>query len=83
MTVVYDGRERELAAEPGPVGVGFAPGGRNAADDEIARRVAADREPRGITVVTSDGALAQRVQESGAEVVGAGAFRRDRLEGGG
>ena len=31
VTVVYDGRQRELG-DPGPVNVAFAPGGRDAAD---------------------------------------------------
>ena len=81
VTVVYDGRERELAAEAGPVEVGFAAGGRNAADHEIARRVEADAAPGTVTVVTSDGELAERARDAGAEVMGAGAFRR-RLEEG-
>ncbi len=50
--------------------------GRDAADDEIARRVAADPDPGSIRVVTSDAALAARAREHGAEVEGAGAFRR-------
>jgi uncharacterized protein YaiI (UPF0178 family) len=50
--------------------------GRDAADDEIARRVAADPDPRSIRVVTSDAALAGRAREHGAEVEGAGSFRR-------
>lgn len=51
--------------------------GRDAADDEIARRlpewVAAGEE---VVVVTSDRALAERVEASGAAVESAGAFRR-------
>ena len=50
--------------------------GRDAADDEIARRVAADPDPGSIRVVTSDAALAGRAREHGASVEGAGAFRR-------
>ena len=49
------------------------------ADDEIVALVAADPDPTGITVVTSDAELRRRVREHGAEVEGAGAFRR-RLE---
>jgi uncharacterized protein YaiI (UPF0178 family) len=45
--------------------------GRNAADDDIAELAAP-----GVTVVTSDADLERRVRERGAEVVGAGAFRR-------
>jgi predicted RNA-binding protein with PIN domain len=54
---------------------------RNAADDEIVRRVAADTEPRAVRVVTSDRWLSDRVGALGASVEGAEAFRR-RLEGG-
>ena len=57
VTVVFDGRPRGLH-ESEPVEVAFAPGGRNSADDEIARRVQADEQPGEIRVVTSDGALA-------------------------
>ena len=49
------------------------------ADDEIVARVAADSDPAGITVVTSDAELQRRVREHGAKVEGAGTFRR-RLE---
>jgi predicted RNA-binding protein with PIN domain len=74
VAVVFDGRPFELDAPP--VEVSFAPArGPNAADDEIARRVAGDADPRAITVVTSDRALAERVRLHGAEVVGASAFR--------
>jgi predicted RNA-binding protein with PIN domain len=81
VTVVFDGRPRELT-EPGAVTVLFAPGGRNAADHEIARLVAEDESPRELQVVTSDGELSERVREHGAEVVGAGSFRRrlDQLD---
>lgn len=74
-TVVFDGRPFELDA--GEVEIAFAPArGPNAADDEIARLVAADADPAGLTVVTSDRRLAARVRAWGAEVVPAGAFRR-------
>jgi uncharacterized protein YaiI (UPF0178 family) len=49
--------------------------GRDAADDEIARRLESEPDPASIRVVTSDAALAARARESGAEVVGAGTFR--------
>jgi predicted RNA-binding protein with PIN domain len=75
VAVVFDGRPRELGAPPTRVDVGFAPGGRNAADDEIARRVAADADPASLTVVTSDRELAARVRAAGAAVEGARAFR--------
>ena len=49
--------------------------GPNAADDDIARLAGP-----GDVVATSDDDLARRVRESGAEVIGAGAFRR-QLDG--
>jgi predicted RNA-binding protein with PIN domain len=52
----------------------------DSADDEIVRRVAADRDPARVRVVTSDRALAARVRAAGAEVEPAAAFRA-RLEG--
>lgn len=75
VAVVFDGRPFALDGY-GLVEVGFAPGGRNAADDAIAEWVAGDGDPSGITVVTSDAELELRVREHGADVVGAGAFRR-------
>jgi predicted RNA-binding protein with PIN domain len=78
VAVVFDGRPFELD-EGGRVEVGFAPGGRNAADDAIAELVTADPEPGSLTVVTSDSELVERVRAAGAEVVPAGSFRR-RLE---
>ena len=75
VAVVFDGRPFDVDATP--VEVGFAPArGPNAADDEIARRVADDGDPGGLTVVTSDRALAERVRAGGAGVVAAGGFRR-------
>ena len=80
VSVVFDGRPVEIDA--GPVEVVFAPArGRNAADDEIARRVAADLDPGALTVVTSDLELSERVREHGAEVMTAGVFLR-HLDGG-
>jgi predicted RNA-binding protein with PIN domain len=74
--VVFDGRERDVGRQAAPhVGISFAPGGRDAADHEIARLVEADDDPASLTVVTSDGALAQRVRAAGAQVVGARSFR--------
>jgi hypothetical protein len=81
---VLDGRAFDL--DGGPVEVRFASRpGPNAADDDIAAIVAADAEPGDLRVVTSDAALGVRVREHGAEVEGAGAFRRrlDELGGGG
>jgi len=79
VTVVLDGSPFEL--EGGPVDVRFASRrGPNAADDDIAALVAADTDAGGLRVVTSDADLERRVREHGAEVEGAGAFRR-RLDG--
>ncbi len=64
ITVVFDGRERDLGAEH--VEVAFAP----VADDEIARRA-----PEADVVVTSDRGLAARIR-AGTRVTGAGEFRR-------
>ena len=77
VTVVFDGAafDVELPDET-PLEVAFAPRrGRDAADDEIARRVAGADDPTAVTVVTSDAGLARRVREHGAEVVPAGRFR--------
>src|SRR3954454_18970364 len=48
----------------------------NSADDEIVRLVQADRKPQDVTVVTSDGALAQRVRDAGASSHSAASFRQ-------
>jgi predicted RNA-binding protein with PIN domain len=81
VTVFFDGRPTDTG-DPGTVAVRFASRrGRNAADDEIAAFVAEAGEPGAVRVVTSDGELAQRVRSSGAEVAGAGEFRR-RLDAG-
>jgi predicted RNA-binding protein with PIN domain len=80
LTVVFDGRPFDLSAPP--VEVRFATqSGRNAADHDIAALVRADADPQSLTVVTSDRDLANRVKAAGAEVVGAGPFRKrlDRL----
>jgi predicted RNA-binding protein with PIN domain len=75
VTVIFDGKPFEL--ESGEVEVRFARRrGRNAADDDIAALVAEASDPRSLSVVTSDGALAARVREHGAAVVGAGEFRK-------
>jgi predicted RNA-binding protein with PIN domain len=47
----------------------------NSADDEIVRLVQAEREPQELTVVTSDGALIERVRSAGAKVYPAASFR--------
>ena len=73
VAVVFDGRPFDVDAEPAEVE--FAPGGPGAADDAIAARVAADADPAGLTVVTSDRELVGRVREHGAEVMGSREFR--------
>ena len=75
VTVVFDGRPRDLGAERADVRFASRRG-RNAADDDIAALVAADGDPASLRVVTSDATLAERVAAAGAGVVGAGDFRR-------
>ena len=53
--------------------------GRDSADDEIVRRLAADAEPGSVRVVTSDRWLTDRVHAAGASAEPAEAFRA-RLE---
>jgi uncharacterized protein YaiI (UPF0178 family) len=80
VTVVLDAGPADLVGRRGALEVVRAPRrGRDAADDEIVRLVAADPDPGSVCVVTSDAALARRVRELGAAVEGAGTFRR-RLE---
>ena len=70
VTVVFDGKPFDVDARN--VDVRFASRrGPNAADDDIAEMA----EP-GLTVATSDADLVRRVRERGADVVGAGEFRR-------
>jgi predicted RNA-binding protein with PIN domain len=77
VTVVLDAGPPELAGREGTLEVVIAPRrGRDAADEEIARRLAADADPGSVRVVTSDAALAARARELGATVEGAGSFRR-------
>jgi len=77
VTVVLDAGPPEWAGSEGGVEVAIAPRrGRDAADDEIARRLDADPDPGSVRVVTSDAALAARARERGARVEGAGAFRK-------
>jgi predicted RNA-binding protein with PIN domain len=76
VVVVFDGAPFELDDADG-VEVRFATRrGRNAADDDIAALVEAAADPAGLTVVTSDATLAERVRAAGGAVTGAGAFRR-------
>lgn len=83
--VVFDGRPHaavQAAADAGTVEVGFASGGRNAADREISARVRADPDPARILVVSSDRRLAAAVKAGGGATVGAGGFVRDWLSEG-
>ena len=81
VTVVFDGRPGSERPTPGGTARGrlwvdFAPGGRDAADDKIVERVAQLRDSAGVSVVTSDKGLVERIRDSGVEVVPAGRFRR-------
>jgi predicted RNA-binding protein with PIN domain len=70
--VYFDGAEPPDMPAPEHVDVRFATRrGRDAADDDIAALVASHSSPSQLRVVTSDAALARRVREAGAEVVGA------------
>jgi predicted RNA-binding protein with PIN domain len=75
--VVLDAGPADWAGRDGSLEVAIAPRReRNAADDEIVRRVEGDADPASLTVVTSDAELAARVRALGASVAGAGEFRR-------
>src|SRR5690242_60199 len=83
IAVVFDGRPLPDLPEGVHDGVLVAYAqrrGRDAADDRIVDEVARDRDPSSLTVVTSDGALRQRVEALGASVQGAGVLL-DRLDG--
>ena len=82
VTVVLDGRPFDLGDAADEVTVRFAPGGRNAGDDEIVRIVEGDPAPQTLRIVTSDRELMSRVRALGARVVPAGEFRAelDRFE---
>ena len=87
LTVVFDRRPADVAAgRHGVIQVAFASWrGRDAADHEIVARTAADPDPAGATVVTSDRRLAERVRDLGAGVEPSSRFRRriDRVLAGG
>jgi predicted RNA-binding protein with PIN domain len=82
LTVVFDRRPSDHPSEiHSVVKVVFASwGGRNAADHEIVRMVAADPAPNSIRVVTSDRRLQERVRELGAAVTSSTSFRRRLTE---
>jgi hypothetical protein len=76
VVVVLDAGRPEQAGRRGNLEVVLAPRrGRNAADDEIVARLERDPDPASVRVVTSDGALADRVGALGGQVEGAGEFR--------
>lgn len=78
LTVVFDGPPEggrpKVQALGGLTIVYAAP---RSADDEIVRRIRESRDPRGLTVVTDDRALASAVRAAGARVKGVEEFRRD------
>jgi predicted RNA-binding protein with PIN domain len=75
--VVLDAGPGDLVGREGTVDVVTAPTrGRDAGDDELMRRLADEPDPAAVRVVTSDARLAERARALGAEVHGAGAFRR-------
>ena len=76
VTVVLDSEPFDLEELEG-VTVVFAPGGRNAADDEIVRILERGPAPETFRVVTSDRELASRVEALGAQVGHAGSFRAE------
>ena len=78
VTVVFDRRPPDLdPGRHGAVEVAFASRrGRDAADHEIVAMVAADPEPGGFLVITSDRRLAERVRDLGALVEPSSRFRR-------
>jgi predicted RNA-binding protein with PIN domain len=79
--VVFDGREHPaVAAAAERVAVGFAPGGPNAADREIAARARAAERPGDLLVVSSDRRLQAAVKAAGAVGIGSGEFARRWLD---
>jgi predicted RNA-binding protein with PIN domain len=75
VTVVLDGRARDVGVVRRVEVVWADQGGRDAADAVIAARVVDDVAPEEVVVVTSDAALAAAVRAAGARVEPAGAFR--------
>jgi predicted RNA-binding protein with PIN domain len=78
LTVVFDGHpdpdEIDAARALGITAI-FAPGGPNAADHAIVELMGSLGHASGLTVVTSDGALATTVRRAGVAVEGASGFR--------
>ena len=75
LTVVFDGRPFDLSAEPAKV-LFASTRGPDAADHDIAAAAEQDVDPAGLTVVTSDRSLADRVRAAGAGVEPSARFRR-------
>jgi predicted RNA-binding protein with PIN domain len=76
--VVFDGRpkaEEVDAAAAAGITAHFAPGGPNAADRAIVALLPSLGDAAGITVVTSDAALADSVRRAGVGVEGVKTFR--------
>ena len=79
VTVVFE-RPPSPPIRSSVIEIGYAPKATaNSADDEIVRLVSAAEQPHEITVVTSDGALVDRVRAAGASVSPAAGFR-DRID---
>ena len=78
LTVVFDGPPEAGRAKVqafGDVQVVYA--APRSADEEIVRRIREARDPRGVTVVTDDRALASAVAAAGARTAGIEFFQRD------
>ena len=78
ITVVFDGPPEPGRAKVqafGDVQVVYA--APRSADEEIVRRIREARDPRGVTVVTDDRALASAVAAAGARTAGIEVFERD------
>src|SRR3954451_2338626 len=80
VTVIFDGRAHDAGGGSRVAVRCPRRSGRAAADDDVAAALARHPTPASLTVVTSDGPLAERVRAAGGEVVGAGAFLR-QLDG--
>lgn len=79
VTVVFERRPSPPLASP-VIEIAWAPKPRrDAADDEIVRRVRADPNPASIRVVTSDNMLTDMVHAAGATVEASAPFR-DRID---
>ena len=75
VTVVFE-RPPSPPIDSSVITIAHAPrAAANSADDEIVRLVESDDDPQNLTVVTSDGALADRVRRAGASVYPAAMFR--------